>query len=524
MFTTPNPSAAVQQWLDELLLYSFEVKHRPGILNVLPDALSRMYDREYSDSVWGIPSSYKFVEMKAVSLSSEGEDNGEPPLEPSITSITSADSPATSMADLQFEMEKRGKKIPPTQQERTLLIQKVHSLGHFGRDSIYRTLFDDHDLWWPGIRNDIQKVVSACDACARFVINKQGFKPSGFITAPGPWHHIQFDCITHLPQSPDGFTAMLIIVDVFTAFFLAFAILTTSAKCIAEKLWYAFSLFGLPYIVQSDNGPENANKVVQEVVKLMRLDHRFIAPWNPRTDGKVERKIGVVMTVIKKLLQGADRYWPVFVPIAQLCINSHISSLTQSTPFALMFARESHNLLELKQEDNQTEEMTIKKWKEFQERVLKVIYPSILTRILYEKEKMINNIDGSHSLAASKPSAFPIGAEVMRVDVTRTDKREPRYVGPYLILRKDANGNCILQDPADDSVIDRAVPPDQLKLRSPPSVGRDANDIYVVESILQHRGVPPNVDYLVKWKHYDASEATWEPPEHFNDTACIRKY
>ncbi|KAJ3046917.1 hypothetical protein HK102_013058, partial [Quaeritorhiza haematococci] len=32
----------ISGWLDIILDYSFEVRHRPGILNILPDALSRI--------------------------------------------------------------------------------------------------------------------------------------------------------------------------------------------------------------------------------------------------------------------------------------------------------------------------------------------------------------------------------------------------------------------------------------------------------------------------------------------------
>jgi transposase InsO family protein len=417
-------------------------------------------------------------------------------------------------------MEKSGKRIPPTKEERTALIEKEHSLGHFGRDAIFSSLFDNHNIWWRNMRTDIADIIASCDHCSRFVVQKSGFKPSQFITADGPWAHIQMDCLTHLPKSHEGMTTLLVIVDVFTGFTLAYPVLTTSAKCVAEKLWYTCSVFGLPKIAQSDNGPEFANHVVREVNRLMNVDQRFITPWNPRTDGKVERTIGVLSMIIKKLLQGAERYWPFFVPIAQFYINSKISSVTKSTPFALMFGRDSHNLSQLKSEND--EQIDIPHWKAYQEKILSVIYPSIHHRVLANKEKMIDQVDGKHQLLPSK--AFPIGAEVMRFDNTRSNKREPAYIGPFIVVRKDENGNCFLQDQADDSFTDHGIPPDQLKLRSPPSVGREEDQTYTVEKILNHRGEFPNVEYFVKWKHYSEGESTWEPPSNFLDTACIRKY
>ena len=55
MLQSPTLSNALQQWLDVILDYEFTIKHRPGILHVIPDALSRMYESMYS-TTWGIPT------------------------------------------------------------------------------------------------------------------------------------------------------------------------------------------------------------------------------------------------------------------------------------------------------------------------------------------------------------------------------------------------------------------------------------------------------------------------------------
>ena len=52
--TSVQLAHALQQWLDVILDYHFTIKHRPGILHVLPDALSRMYEACYT-SAWGVP-------------------------------------------------------------------------------------------------------------------------------------------------------------------------------------------------------------------------------------------------------------------------------------------------------------------------------------------------------------------------------------------------------------------------------------------------------------------------------------
>ena len=46
-----NLSTALQQWLDVLLDYDLTIKYRPGILHVVPDALSRMYMSSYDNNL-----------------------------------------------------------------------------------------------------------------------------------------------------------------------------------------------------------------------------------------------------------------------------------------------------------------------------------------------------------------------------------------------------------------------------------------------------------------------------------------
>ncbi len=58
-------SPAVQQWLDVLLDYQFEIRYRAGKLNILPDHLSRLYVDEYKGKPWGVPNGWKLPESSS---------------------------------------------------------------------------------------------------------------------------------------------------------------------------------------------------------------------------------------------------------------------------------------------------------------------------------------------------------------------------------------------------------------------------------------------------------------------------
>ena len=66
-----NLSAALQQWLDIILHYDLTIKYRPGLLHVIPDALSRMYSSAYHDNkaIWGTHDNLRIIETSAEDLS-----------------------------------------------------------------------------------------------------------------------------------------------------------------------------------------------------------------------------------------------------------------------------------------------------------------------------------------------------------------------------------------------------------------------------------------------------------------------
>jgi hypothetical protein len=133
---------------------------------------------------------------------------------------------------------------------------------------------------------------------------------------------------------------------------------------------------------------------------------------------------------------------------------------------------------------------------------------------------MVKRLDKKRRLLTS--TAFPVGAIVMLRDPLRQNKFEPKYVGPYSIIRRTRNGNYQLRDETGDD-LERHIPPDQLKLISLKPREQDLeSSVYEVEKILGHRGEVCKYEYHVKWKNY--RETTWEPAASFRDTALINDY
>jgi hypothetical protein len=117
------------------------------------------------------------------------------------------------------------------------------------------------------------------------------------------------------------------------------------------------------------------------------------------------------------------------------------------------------------------------------------------------------------------PTSIPAGASVMLVDPVRANKFEPKYIGPYSVVRRAHNGAYVLRDATGD-ILDRHVPADQLKVIS--KAAKPTDDVYVVRKIIKHRGQPGSYEYLIDWKGY--SEQTWEPEANLLEVDVVKAY
>ncbi len=549
---------AVQGWLDTILEFKFRVEYRPGATNLLPDALSRAYSMAYPKQ-WGVPDPQNPRPDYRAMI-------GDRIILPTVAPITRAkaretnsssskgeeaadETPADTPTQLAVELERRGKTCPPAD-ERLPIVHKAHLWGHFGREAIYAELYR-RGFWWPNMRGDIDSVTANCEPCMRFNITKRGFDPAQYILATKPWDHVQIDTSVHLPPSVEGgFTVLLVIIDVFSGFVILRACKSTDADEIARHLWDVFCTFGVPKILQSDNGPEFVNLILNTLVRIVGIDRRLITPYNPRADGKVERAVGSVTNILKKCLNGAAHHWPMFIPFAMLAFNSKVAELTGSTPFSLMFARNPNELRDYTVDPPQLVEVDFNAerplWLDFIHKVQAIIHPSIVQRMRGQKEEMVKRLDAHRKALIPKPISKDTEVWLADRRLIRS-KHEPNYLGPYWVVEAHRNGVYTLRD-ADNRPLPTAVTRDMLKVRrakqgsvssngefefvDPDQVPRSERyqqTNWEVERILGHREttLKPEIggyDYKVRWVGFDETSDSWVHDSDINANTLVREY
>lgn len=489
LYTQKHMNYMMLNWIDILLDYDFTVVHRPGVDMILPDALSRMFNH--------------LREERFKNNFAKRQEPGEGKCGLRIRGLTSEELskyPDTELKD--FIANRFCKKFIPTD-DRAKLLDEYHKQGHFGAEVLFRTLWRDAGVYWPGMRLDCRKLVGTCLQCLRYNVGKTGYHPMKSIDAQLPFEHIAIDTLSGFKTTSRGNNYILVITDMCTRYKLLRAQKTKSAEETAWSLWNVCCNYPTPKIIQSDNGTEFCNQVVQQMLQLTGVDHRRIAAYNPRANGTAENAVGISQNVLRKIANGLTD-WDLHLPAVQLALNAKPNASTKCSPASLVFGVNINAFANYDRSASRllTTHQLLERWRVVQN----LIRPQASINFKGKQSKRVASANAK--LRQTKP--IPVSAMVMLKDPTRSTKHDPYWIGPFRVLKQKRGGNYVLQNP-DHSLYHREPPRHHLKVID----GKvDLSDIFYVERILDSKGPVSKKKYLIKWLNYPSSHNTWEPYEN----------
>jgi hypothetical protein len=459
------------------MAYSFNIVYRPGVLNILPDALSRLFPQK----LW--------------------------------TDRPKLKTPMKVYGYIHMLQDKSVPRFTVAVKERKSLMAEVHSLGHIGANKMVNQIHAQ-DKTWPLMVKDCLEFVRKCPECQRINITRKGYHPLKAIHAHLPGEHMTVDLAGDFPLSSKKNTYLLVLTDVCTRFVILKAIPDKTAATVATTLFDIFTLIGFPQVLQSDNGREFSNQVTKIMTEQMGIHHRLVTPYHPRGNGLAENRVKAVKEILRKETKGKFHEWDRHVPMAQFSLNVNIASLHGSSPYSLFFARKANG--HYNYTDNRNEVMSHEDLLKRLEFMTTIVFPAIEAKAKSNQLKMIERFNKT-----ILHCEFPDGSTVMAVDPIKGGSLSPRYEGPFTVVRKNKGGAYILKD-GTGSLLGRNYAPSQLKL-----VYEDPDSFltYEVEKILDaRRNLEGTWEYFTKWKNYSDDDNTWEPEDNFVERKCIVDY
>lgn len=184
---------------------------------------------------------------------------------------------------------------------RTKSLQSAHE-GHVGESAMKKIMRDY--FWWPGMAKEVEEFVKHCGTCAVLSKRNPPLPLSSRELPSGPWQILQIDFLA-LPGFGSG--EFLSVVDTYSRYLTVTEVKRIDAEYVNAALCDVFKQWGLPLILQSDNGPPFQSVAFTQFWENKGVKVRKAIPLSPQSNGMVERNNqGITKSVSAAKIDGSN--------------------------------------------------------------------------------------------------------------------------------------------------------------------------------------------------------------------------
>ena len=187
---------------------------------------------------------------------------------------------------------------------------------------------------WKHMKQDVENYLQQCPECASdSIARNMPAPPLRPIISRNILERVQVD-FTFLHRDPKtGDDCILTMIDTYSKFAWAKACTSKHAAHVAQFLYETFMNEGYPLIIQSDNGKEFINQIMEKLRELLGTRQIKSAPRHPQTNGQIERFNQTLKKRIKKLTGSKARApWAHLLPVAVCLYNKTVHSAHHRRP------------------------------------------------------------------------------------------------------------------------------------------------------------------------------------------------
>lgn len=139
--------------------------------------------------------------------------------------------------------------------------------------------------YWTNMKKSIQEFINECETCQKTKYDRNPIKLEFNIT-PTPSKPFE---ILHVDTFFISNQRFLTIIDKFSKYAQAYCLNNVSGLEITKNLINFFSHHGVPKLIVSDNGSEFKNTIVEDCMRLHKIETHFTSPNHSQSNSPVER-------------------------------------------------------------------------------------------------------------------------------------------------------------------------------------------------------------------------------------------
>jgi Integrase core domain/Integrase zinc binding domain len=198
-------------------------------------------------------------------------------------------------------------------------------------------------FFWEGQKADVAEYIKNCDSCQR--VKAQRMKPQGELHPLSipfrRWESISMDLITDLPETENGYTAIVVFVDRLSKMVhLAPCTKNVDAEGLGELMeQHVFRLHGVPQDIVSDRDIRFASQFWQQSCEHLKIRLSRSTAQHPQSDGQTERANGVLEDTLRHFVSPYQTDWDKLLSVAEFAMNNAYNESIRNTPFMLNYGQ-----------------------------------------------------------------------------------------------------------------------------------------------------------------------------------------
>lgn len=496
-----QPDAAINRWIQGILMFDFELRHVPAERFQGPDALSRRplakgETVEDDDDSWldnialsifipnrqfpPFPSfspqvnceahwtNHNCVSIQKCYSARESQNQTLHDIQHFLTTLQTPVieniqakrrflSKAMEFFVKDSRLYKRNGNYSPLlvvfdgKQKQSILLHAHENLGHRGIQAVFEVV--RHRFYWPHLRADVYHHVKSCHECQ--VRSLKRLEVPLKISQPSILFAKVYIDVMHMPPA-QGYKYIVAAKDDLSGTSEAIPLRNATAKNLAKFFWeYIYCRYGSPLQVVTDNGPE-VKEAFERLLKRLDIPQIKITPYNHHANGVVERGHFILREAIIKACKGKINEWPKKVPEIVFADRVTTSRVTGFSPFQLLHATEPVLPLDLAEatflvEDFKrgisTEELLVLRAQQIfkhpdnVQRASETLKKARFT----SKAQFEKRFHKRLTRTKYKPGELVLVRNTA-IEMSHDRKSKPRYLGPYEVHKETKGGNYKLKE------------------------------------------------------------------------------
>ena len=258
-----------------------------------------------------------------------------------------------------------------------------------------------------------------------------------------PFSKVIIDCVGPLPKTKKGNQFLLTVMCSTTRYPEVFPLSRIMTKSIAPQLIKFFTQFGIPKVVQSDQGTNFTSGLFQQVMDALGITQYLSTAYHPESQGALKCFHQTLKSMLTKFCMENEKDWDQAIPFVMYAVRSARQDSLGFSPFELLFGRDVRGPLKLLQESwlDEEESITLAEYVVNMKETLDKVRSLAHSNLLSSQEKM-KDFD-----VKSVKREFQPGELVLLFLPVRKSPFQTSYQGPHKVVAKENCLNYIIETP-----------------------------------------------------------------------------